>query len=170
MIPFTSFGIKHAVIEFFITKCTGNNEEMSQNAIHGFVSPQPPHYSALSSPHALTDLWIWSAAEMIETCKTLSAHIYKSPMAACVRRKCQFVEAACHYLLTSCEWKTRSLTNGGGKNPACFLYVKQDKAGAKGTQDSVDTVIIPQLCRHAQTLPVKLKQFTRRLSGQSDSI
>lgn len=53
------------------------------------------------------------------------------------------------------------------KNPACVLYVKQDKAGARGIQGTIDTVIIPQLCRHAQTLPVKLKHFTK---SQSDSV
>lgn len=56
------------------------------------------------------------------------------------------------------------IKKGGVKNPACFLYVKQDKAGVMGIQGSVDTVIIPQLCRHVQTSPVKLKHFTSRQS------
>lgn len=71
---------------------------------------------------------------------------------------------ACHYpFRTTCEYKVSRLKKGVVKDPARFLYVKQDKAGAKRIQGSIDTVIIPQLCRHAQTLPVKLKPDTRNL-------
>lgn len=41
----------------------------------------------------------------------------------------------------------------------CFSEVQQDKASARRLVGPTDTVIIPQLCRRAQTLPVKAKRF-----------
>lgn len=41
----------------------------------------------------------------------------------------------------------------------CFLKVQQDKASARQLVGPTDTVIIPQLCRRAQTLPVRVKHF-----------
>lgn len=76
--------------------------------------------------------------------------------------------AACHYPFKAAdEWKVSSLREEGARNPTRFLCIKQDKAGAKGIQGSVDTVIIPQLCRHAQTLLVKSKHSTVRGSDEA---
>lgn len=38
------------------------------------------------------------------------------------------------------------------KNPACFLYVKQNRVDVETIQSRSATVIILQVCRHAQTL------------------
>lgn len=56
-------------------------------------------------------------------------------------------------------WATAGERKEMEEEPKCFLYVQQDKASARRLVGPTDTVIIPQLCRRAQTLPVKVKHF-----------